>query len=967
VTAPTAGSTANRGSDLVIGWDAADPEVDPLTTDLLISGDDGHTWEPLAVGVSSPATVTVPADLDGDRVRVRVVVSDGVQMATADSEAFTVGGAHYEIRDRVAFARPVTLDYERSYSRLFTMDPNGSDEVEVGVPRSKSWDTMQVDNGEGGTATIGYRCPNLQKDGSCPVVSFYPAWSPDGSRIYFTSDLVDKQFGGAAIPGTTDYVSFHLWSANPDGTDLKRITDPVTSKDVPYRSSNWCVDVGRDRLVWVGAGSSGLRDAIWSSALDGTDQKMIREDVSGLDRVSDETLWPAFLGSGWNPDANYLMVPIDMPSALWEDGLTDSKCPRISPDGRTVAFVSHTVQADGVNDTHAVVLMDIDGANARIVTDYNEHFTSADWVDDDTLLLTKQISGSSLMQHTYEAITLDKATLERQRLAAWPITQGPQSLRTGMGPTLYGATTTRDSGGGVTDMDLGLISEAGVITSVPKAGRDSMFDATRSLTAIGPDVPLVTAPVPMPPKADAGGPYWTSVRTPITLSASGSVLAGDPAATVAWDLDGDGAFDDAEGRSPEVSPADDGTFQVKVRVTPSAGAAVTSESTELVVAPAPVPQFDVDPAAAGSPTPLTGPNPLQVTVAAGEPTEITLDPDGGTGPFVVTALDPAELDAASGDGPSSGPGLASTGTAGSVWITADPDFRGTTRFTYARGDDLTRTATVEVTVTGNAAPVAGDDAVTADAGELVEFPPSQFLANDHDPQGGAPASAPQAAQLDAPAGLRIVSVYGMTGSGQAWLTRDADSVVVVPGAPGTATFTYVVADSAGATDSATVTVSVRGAGSPPPGEPGTTPPSQVPPGSTPPSQVPPGTTPPSQVPPATTRPAAPVATSGSLSERTYFKYASTKLTRAEKRKLRELIAQVPAGATVSTRAVGVVRTRHATKTDRRRALARARVVRDYLVTHGLRGAVVASNTARTSSRKAVARRVNVIVTYTTRP
>lgn len=53
--------------------------------------------------------------------------------------------------------------------------------------------------------------------------------------------------------------------------------------------------------------------------------------------------------------------------------------------------------------------------------------------------------------------------------------------------------------------------------------------------------------------ADAGGPYTIAEGAALTLDASGAVP--DPDATYAWDLDGDGAYDDATGVTPTVPPA----------------------------------------------------------------------------------------------------------------------------------------------------------------------------------------------------------------------------------------------------------------------------------------------------------------------------------------------------------------------------------------------------------------------------
>jgi hypothetical protein len=109
-------------------------------------------------------------------------------------------------------------------------------------------------------------------------------------------------------------------------------------------------------------------------------------------------------------------------------------------------------------------------------------------------------------------------------------------------------------------------------------------------------------------------------------------------------------------------------------------------------------------------------------------------------------------------------------------------------------------------------------------------------------------------------------------------------------------------------------------------------------------------------------PPAPVTTT--VTTRAFFALWSTKLSEAQKAALREQVAAIPAGATITARATGVVRAAGATKADRRRALKRANAVRAYLATLGIRDAAV-SNKGRTTSTSAKARRVNLTITWTT--
>lgn len=96
----------------------------------------------------------------------------------------------------------------------------------------------------------------------------------------------------------------------------------------------------------------------------------------------------------------------------------------------------------------------------------------------------------------------------------------------------------------------------------------------------------------VPPVADAGGPYLVAVGENATLDGSGShdPNVGPPLndfiALYEWDLDGDGAYDDATGVSPTVNfgPSFEGTKTIGLRVTDSFGATAAASTTSTTVA-----------------------------------------------------------------------------------------------------------------------------------------------------------------------------------------------------------------------------------------------------------------------------------------------------------------------------------------------------------------------------------------------
>ncbi|WP_250028212.1 Ig-like domain-containing protein [Paractinoplanes maris] len=142
-----------------------------------------------------------------------------------------------------------------------------------------------------------------------------------------------------------------------------------------------------------------------------------------------------------------------------------------------------------------------------------------------------------------------------------------------------------------------------------------------------------------------------------------------------------------------------------------------------------------------------------------------------------------------------GSGSAVLAADGTVTYTPRAGFTGTDTFTYSIRDvpGLTDSALVTVTVR-NATPIAVDDRFTVRPGLTTTL---NVLANDRDPNTGQSLSI---ASLGAPA--------------KGTVTRNADGTVSYrPNAltGGTDTFTYVVTDDLGATDTGTVTVVIDAA------------------------------------------------------------------------------------------------------------------------------------------------------------
>jgi len=128
--------------------------------------------------------------------------------------------------------------------------------------------------------------------------------------------------------------------------------------------------------------------------------------------------------------------------------------------------------------------------------------------------------------------------------------------------------------------------------------------------------------------------------------------------------------------------------------------------------------------------------------------------------------------------------------------TSADGFTGTDNFTYTISDgELTDTGTVTVTVEPgepNELPIAADDTTVT----TVDIPATiAVLANDMDPDGDLP-----------------LSIAGVADPSNGSVSISGDEAIYTPDASftGTDSFTYTIADARGATDAATVTVSVIG-------------------------------------------------------------------------------------------------------------------------------------------------------------
>ena len=174
-------------------------------------------------------------------------------------------------------------------------------------------------------------------------------------------------------------------------------------------------------------------------------------------------------------------------------------------------------------------------------------------------------------------------------------------------------------------------STGGDPLSAPIVGADGNLYGTTSLG--GPDGGGVLYRIRLAPEVSVSGPHSIQEGASVTLTATGSDPQGLPV-SYAWDLDGDGQFDDATGASAAFSANHrdrdgDGTYPVSVRATDVTGLFAVANTTVTVSNVAPT--VSLAPAARGSPAARVGT--LTVTFADPGPDTWTVRIEYGDGAF----------------------------------------------------------------------------------------------------------------------------------------------------------------------------------------------------------------------------------------------------------------------------------------------------------------------------------------------
>jgi len=196
LSAPTGASVLPSGP-LVVSWEAADADADPLTYTVLWSSDGGATWSfgPVDAAGSSAVidTSTWPA---GTTYRFRVVASDGVNTAAAETGDLTVSGLALSVQ---APSAPIPLGGRVDIPViLFAADFNGTGSLSASASPPGlllEWPQGADVSLEGEPAVVTLRITATAIPAGTYVVTVDAAGTLQAS-VHFSVDVVD----GASSP-----------------------------------------------------------------------------------------------------------------------------------------------------------------------------------------------------------------------------------------------------------------------------------------------------------------------------------------------------------------------------------------------------------------------------------------------------------------------------------------------------------------------------------------------------------------------------------------------------------------------------------------------------------------------------------------------------------------------------------------------------------------------------------------------
>lgn len=667
ITSPTTGQVVPIGDPLTVTWTADDPDPGSVVThSVLVSGDGGTTWQPLAVDLTDTTfTFDVPAGVSGDQVVVRVVSSDGVRSGVGVSAPFTVRTVERG-PEQVAYVElslaTTCVTWQGCDAGIHTMAPDGTDDREIL------------------TKVVG---DSVGRNRFVPV---QPDWSPDGRTLAFSADAFYENPG---LPSNLLYVvRSDIWLSDPEGGGRVRITRPVQSPafdiatvvvPLQYTCPDWSPD--GSRIAALAAREEGVGGADYVAAYvvtmapDGSDLRF----HGRLPTLPSGNQCPR-----WSPDGSRIGVPYS-----YAFGTEAARLP-VRPGGEPWVFSGDPA----TNNRHVVTTFPVavesttsPGVVMATIPDVtDQRIEGGSWSADDAMIVavgratdvcglvrvTAGIPGGEWVMDCPDPLKSNAAGTSQLRIQGFSPTN-PQLAPDGRIAFASGwyqagseydfvatlCTVPGDSTSAVPTFGapnfpgLSCVTGPGTTGELPLTG--ALLGKVQIDWSAGPVLDDGGGGEPPPDlllplaDADAGGPYTVDEDTDVTLDASGSALLG-PGASFEWDLDGDGEFDDAIGMQPTVRFADSGPKPITVRVSVGATTATADAAVDVLAVAPDIAEPGRQQALLGVPTQL-GPFSFSDEGEAGHEAWIDLDGvrypgvvDGRTFTVVVTVNRPGPLD-----------------------------------------------------------------------------------------------------------------------------------------------------------------------------------------------------------------------------------------------------------------------------------------------------------------------------------
>jgi Tol biopolymer transport system component len=198
----------------------------------------------------------------------------------------------------------------------------------------------------------------------------WASWSPDGTKILFSSTRYDPSIEGCEPGFPHEYrCPTDIYLMDADGSNVVRLTDDPAGEFMP----RWSPDGRLIAFVREGDPGAGTYEAIYTMRPDGTDVSQ----VSSGDRGSD--FWPS-----WSPDGSQMVFAAIRAEdwGIWSvdaDGANENLIlggtgagyvdnPVWSPDGSLIAFLGN-LTVDDYSPDDALYVMHPDGSGVTPIAD----------------------------------------------------------------------------------------------------------------------------------------------------------------------------------------------------------------------------------------------------------------------------------------------------------------------------------------------------------------------------------------------------------------------------------------------------------------------------------------------------------------------------------------------------------------------------------------------------------------------